>query len=185
MFGSRSTAQIGFEPGHIESSAHSSIRTSVGGEPGMPPLPSVTVLDGGAPFSPPALMIAWFSTMPWASMSIVTWNLTDDDAPIAMLPPCTASAPTPRRTVTVLPANSPWSSAAASVFAPMFAPAVTASEPGTYVTPAGIASVSTTPIALSLPLLIAVSAYSSTSPAIATPPLTSVTVLVEVAKFGR
>ena len=69
--------------------------------------------------------------------------------------------------------------------APAFAPDAIASEPGTYVTPAGSGSVRTVLIDVSLPVFTTLIAYSSTSPATIEPPFTSVTDFVDVLKSGR
>ncbi len=58
----------------------------------------------------------------------------------------------------------PRSSPGASVWGPAFGPSTIDSEPGTNVTPAGSASVSTAPTASSLPVFVAVMRYSMASP---------------------
>jgi hypothetical protein len=75
----------------------------------------------------------WFSISGSAWASIVARKLTLVLAPAASDPPCTASAPAPRRTWTMpFPESySVWSSPGSSVKAPMFGPDTIRSEPGT------------------------------------------------------
>jgi hypothetical protein len=97
------------------------------------------------------LTFAWFETVPSVVASTVTRKTTVDVSLRAMLPPVVPFAPVPSRTLTVRDADtySPWSSPVASVFVPVFAPAVTRMEPGTNVSPVGRTSVSTTPVPVS------------------------------------
>jgi hypothetical protein len=142
-----------------------------------------------APERPAAFTVAWFEMVPSDVASTVTRNATALEADFAIVPPAVALAPAPRRTLIVRVAEtySPWSSPAASVFVPTLSPAVTRSEPGTKVRPAGRTSVSTTPVPVSKPTLVVVIVYSSVSPARTAPPacaLRSVTVFVVAEKSG-
>jgi hypothetical protein len=110
--------------------------------------------------------MAWFWMRPVDAESTVTRNATVTDVLTSISPPVVPFAPVPRRTRTVRDAArySPWSSPVASVLVPAFAPEVTRIEPDTNVRPEGSASLSTTLVALSLPVLVAEIVYSTTSP---------------------
>jgi hypothetical protein len=134
-------------------------------------------------------MMAWFSMSPVTVASTFTRKATVVVAPMLSAPPAVPFAPVPRRTRTVRePAMySPWSSPAASVFVPMFGPAVTRIDPGTNVRPAGSTSLSTVFTAPSLPEFVAEIVYSIVSPGITAPPgcaLRFVIVLVASPKSG-
>jgi hypothetical protein len=111
-------------------------------------------------------MMAWFSMRPVAVTSTVTRNATVTEAPMLIAPPVVPFAPVPRRTRTVrVPAMySPWSSPVASVFVPVFAPAVMRIEPGTNESPAGMTSFMTVFVAPSLPEFVPEIVYSIVSP---------------------
>ncbi len=66
----------------------------------------------------------------------------------------------------------------------MFGPANTSIVPGTYVTPMGITSVSTVFTAVSLPVFVTTTVYSTVSPTRSAPPFTSTAVLSDVEKSG-
>jgi hypothetical protein len=105
--------------------------------------------------------------------STLTRNVTVVFSSLSRSPPVVGVAPAPMRKV-VLPcaesvAKDPVSSPAASVTA---VPAMV-SEPGTYVVPAGTASVSTDSIAVSPPSLTTSTVYSISSPGSRSPPSTS------------
>ena len=119
--------------------------------------------------------------MPLAAVSTVTRNRTCAESPGFKVPPVLASAPAPTRATTCVPSNSATSSPAASV---RDVPSTTI-EPGTYVVFGGITSTTVLSRAPSLPVLVNVSAYSRTSPATASPPSRSVTVLVIGGELGH
>jgi hypothetical protein len=134
-------------------------------------------------------MIAWFSMSPDTEAFTVTRNATVVLAPMLSAPPDAPFAPVPSRTRTVRLAlrYSPWSSPVASVFVPVFGPAVTRIEPGTKVTPAGSTSLRIVFVAPSLPWFVAEIVYSSVSPGSTDPPacaFRSVTVFVAPPKSG-
>jgi hypothetical protein len=126
---------------------------------------------------------------PFTLELIVARNATVAVAPMAMFPPALLVAPVPSRTRTVrdAPRYSPWSSLAASVLVPLFAPAVMRIDPGKKVRPLGTTSFSTTLVAASLPVLVALIVYSMMSPGRTAPPgwtVRSVTVFVAPLKSG-
>jgi hypothetical protein len=134
-------------------------------------------------------MMAWFSMRPVIAESTLTRNATDVAAPMASAPPVVPLAPVPRRTRTVRVAAmySPWSSPVASVFVPTLGPVRIRMEPGTKVRPAGSTSLSTVPVAPSLPEFVPEIVYSIVSPGSTAPrgwELTSVSVFVVLPKSG-
>ena len=102
----------------------------------------------------------------------MTRKASENEALGATVPPVDAFAPVPRRTVTrgVAPVTySPWSSPAASLSVPAFAPETIRRVPGTKVVPVGIESLKTVGFESSLPVLVAETVYSTTSPGANTP----------------
>jgi hypothetical protein len=118
------------------------------------------------------------TVVPAAACPSVTRNVTEVDWPGANVPPADAVAPVPSCALTTLATIWPWSSPGGSVLGPAFGPDATTIVPGTYVVLAGIGSDIRTLIALSSPVLVAVTVYCTTDPGAGVPPPTTWAVLV-------